>query len=127
MADFGKRKDGPNGKRAAPRAPILLRAALHTLTSSRAITLFDVSCTGARMSMPEPLSVGQELWLKIPPLEIFANVVWTEDAMCGIRFDEPLWEVEVVILRSKGKIVMVHGLSPDELLGSEDWSTNLAR
>lgn len=127
MTGFGNRLDGPGGKRASARAPVLLRAALHTLTTSRSITLFDVSSTGARISLPEPLSEGQQLWLKIPPLEIFATVVWTDDDMCGVQFDEPLWETEVSVLQSKGKVVMVHGLSPDELLGAEDWGTNLAR
>ena len=31
------------------------------------------------------------------------------------------------MFRTKGKVVMIHGLSADELLGAEDWTTNLAR
>ena len=91
------------------------------------MTLFDVSVTGARMSMPELLRCGQSVWLKIPPSEIFATVVWIGEADCGIRFDEQLEDWELDLLRTKGKVVMVHGLSPDELLGAEDWATNLAR
>lgn len=127
MATFGKRLDGPGGQRASARAPILLRAALHTLTTSRAVTLFDVSQSGARMSMPQPLRAGQALWLKIPPCEIFATVVWAGEEECGIRFDEPLDASELALFQQRGKVVMIHGLSPDELLGAEDWTTNLAR
>lgn len=127
MTSFGKRLDGPGGHRTAAREPVLLRAALHTLTSSRGITLFDVSATGARMSMPEPLRCGQVVWLKVPPFEIFATVMWVGEDDCGIHFDEPLDEEELAMFRTKGKVVMVHGLSPDELLGAEDWTTNLAR
>ena len=127
MGSFGKRLDGPGGHRAAPREPVLLRAALHTLSSSRGVTLFDVSTTGARMSMPEPLRCGQPVWLKIPPSEVFATVAWVGEKECGIRFDDPLDEEEIDRFRTRGKVVMIHGLSPDELLGAEDWETNLAR
>lgn len=127
MASFGKRLDGPCGHRSAAREPVLLRAALHTLTASRGVTLFDVSATGARMSMPEPLRCGQTVWLKLPPAEHFAKVVWLGDDVCGIQFDEPLDEEELAALRVKGKVVMIHGLTPDELLGAEDWTNNLAR
>ena len=127
MAGFGKRLDGPGGHRTAQREPVLLRVALHTLSASRGVTLFDVSRTGARMSMVEPLRCGQSVWLKIPPCEIFATVVWAGEGDCGIQFDEPLDDDELAMFRSKGKVVMIHGLSPDELLGAEDWTTNLAR
>ena len=127
MASFGKRLDGPGGHRSAAREPVLLRAALHTLSSSRAVTLFDVSSTGARMSMPESLRCGQPLWLKVTPCEIFATVVWVGEDDCGIQFDDALDAEELAMFRAKGKVVMIHGLSPDELLGAEDWTTNLAR
>ena len=124
---FGKRLDGPGGQRTAARKPVLLRAALHTLTSSRSVTLFDVSRTGARMELREPLVIGQQLWLKIPPSEIFATVVWLDGEQCGINFDQPLADDELALVQSKGKVVMIHGLTPDEQLGAEDWQTNLAR
>lgn len=127
MATFGKRLDGPGGQRSAARAPVLLRAALHTLTSSRSVTLFDVSRTGARMGLREPLAIGQSLWLKIPPSDIFATVVWLDGQQCGIQFDQPLGEDELAALQARGKVVMIHGLTPDEQLGAEDWQTNLAR
>jgi hypothetical protein len=127
MTTFGKRLDGPGGHRAAARKPVLLRAALHTLTASRPVTLFDVSRTGARLSMPVPLASGQPLWLTIPPSEIFATVVWIEGDHCGIHFDDPLDDDELATLQAKGKVVMIHGLTADEQLGAEDWQTNLAR
>lgn len=127
MTSFGKRLDGPGGHRSAPRKPVLLRAALHTLTSSRSATLFDVSRSGARMSLPVPLASGQQLWLTIPPSEIFATVVWVEGDHCGIHFDEPLGDDELAALQARGKVMMIHGLTPDEQLGAEDWQTNLAR
>jgi len=127
MKSFGKRRDGPGGRREAARAPILLRAALHTVSSSRAVTLFDVSATGAHVSMPEPLCQGQTMWLKIQPNIIFGTVVWVGEADCGISFDVPLDEQELATLQAKGKVVMIPGLSADEQLGAEDWQSNFAR
>jgi hypothetical protein len=126
-SEFGKRMDGPGGRRSAPRQPVLLRAALHTLQHSRGATLFDVSATGAQMSMPVPLKVGQEIWLSIPPAEIFGTIVWVKEDTCGIAFDEALDEGTVASFQARGKVMMVHGLSKDEMLGAEDWKDSLAR
>ena len=55
MAEFGKRLDGPGGRRRATRAPILMSAALHTVGASRTVTIIDVSTTGARLRSALPL------------------------------------------------------------------------
>ena len=127
MTDFGRRLDGPGGRRAAPREPVLLNAALLTLRASRTVTLLDVSTTGARMRVKEALFLGQEIWLKINPADIFAKVVWLEGEECGILFDEPLTEAEAAALQARGKVVFCAGLTVDEQLGAEDWNTGLMR
>lgn len=127
MTDFGKRMDGPGGRRSAARAPVLLRAAMHTVRHSRGTTLLDVSRTGAQMQMPVPLGVGQDLLLKVPPTEVFGTIVWVDGDMCGIAFENPLDDEEWKALCAKGKLILIHGLSMDEQLGAEDWKTNLAR
>jgi hypothetical protein len=127
MTGFGKRMDVPGGRRAAPRKPVLLRAAMHTLRHSRSVTLFDVSKTGAQMNMPVPLACGLELMLRIGTSDIFGTVVRVEDETCGIAFEEPLDDALVEQLQAKGKVMMVSGLTPDEMLGAEDWQDSLAR
>lgn len=127
MADFGKRRDGPGGRRAAAREPVLLNAALLTLRASRTVTLLDVSATGARMRVKEPLFLGQEIWLKINPADLFATIVWLDAEECGILFDQPLTEAEAAALQARGKVVFCAGLTTDEQLGAEDWNTGLMR
>ena len=61
MRDFGKRLDGPGGRRVAAREPVLLNAALLTLRASRPVTLVDVSKTGARLRVREALLRGQQI------------------------------------------------------------------
>lgn len=127
MAEFGKRLDGPGGRRRADRTPLLLPAALHTVGCSRPVTLMNVSRTGAQLRMVQPLPPRQQVWLKVPPTEIFGTVRWTKGDRCGIAFDDPISADELCLLRKKGKFVLVHGLAPEEQMAIEDWKTGLAR
>ena len=123
MAQFGKRLDGPGGRRRAERKPILMAAAIHTAGGSRTVSLLDVSTAGARLRTQPPLAAGQEVWLKIPPSDVFAKVQWVDDDLCGIVFDEPLPAAEAARLQSAGKVVLMPGLTSDEQLALEDWQT----
>ena len=127
MTEFGKRLDGPGGRRAAAREPILLSAALLSLGSSRPIILSDVSRSGAQLRVHEPMRLGQEVWIKVPPAEIFGEVVWTEEDRCGIAFDEPLRDDELGLLQALGSLSFARNLLPEELLALEDWGSGLAR
>ena len=127
MRDFGNRRDGPGGRRVAAREPVLLNAALLTLETSRPVILVDVSKTGARLRVREALSRGQQIWLKINPVDIFGTVVWVDGEECGVLFDEPLADAEVTSLQARGKVIIVLGLSLDEQLGAEDWQSGLMR
>lgn len=127
MTEFGKRLDGPGGRRAEAREPILLSAALYSLGSSRPIILSDVSRTGAQLCVHDPLRCGQEVWIRIPPAEIFGEVVWTDGDRCGITFDEPLSDDELGLLQALGSVAVVRNLSPEEQLAMEDWGSGLAR
>ena len=68
---FGKRKDGPGGRRSSPREQVMLPAALMSIGASRTVFLLDVSATGAQLQTNVPMHVGQEIWLKVPPSDIF--------------------------------------------------------
>jgi len=127
MTDFGKRLDGPGGRRTAAREPVLLSAALLTLQSSRPVTLVDVSKTGARIRIREPLTRGQQIWLKVNPADLFGTVMWIDGEECGIVFDEPLDDSDVASLQARGKVVIILGLTADEQLGAEDWQSGLMR
>lgn len=127
MTDFGKRLDGPGGRRAAPREPVLLTAALLTVGCSRPVIILDLSETGAQMQVHQPLRDGQQVWIKAAPIEVFGTVVWIDGEQCGIAFDESLAEDELALLQANGRIVIDRRLSPDQQLAVEDWKTGLAR
>jgi hypothetical protein len=127
MSEFGKRLDGPGGRRTAPREPVLLTAALMSVGCSRPAILVDLSKTGTHVQLHETLGVGQQVWLKSAPVEVFGTVVWSSDGECGIAFDEPLEEEELELLRSKGAWTLRAGYSPDERLAGEDWNSGVVR
>ena len=122
---FGRRLDGPGGRRTAPRAPVELPAAMLSLSSSQPVSLLDVSRTGARMSFNLDLYLGQEVWLKLQPADIFGTVVWIDGCECGIRFDTPFSDSEVARLRALGRVEIRTRLTPKERRAIDRWQSSL--
>jgi len=117
MTGFGKRLDVPGGQRKAGRSQVRLSASLQALNCSRPVTLLDVSHTGAKMGMPEPMYRGQEVWLKIGDTQLFGTVRWVRGRNCGIAFDAPLTDRELALLQSRGRPVAMAGVR----LGADEW------
>lgn len=127
MTAFGKRLDGPGGRRTARRAPVLMSAAMHAVGASQTVSLLDVSKTGAQLRTRVPLALDQHVWIKIPPNDVFGTVVWAEGEKCGIHFDAPLTDEEAVSLQARGKVVIMPRLSLEEQLAVEDWKSGFIR
>ncbi len=127
MHEFGKRKDGPGGRRRAPREPVLLPAAMMSFGSSRTVYLVDVSSTGAQLRVEQRLSEGQDVCLKIPPANIFGTVIWADGDHCGVLFDDPLADDHLASLQGIGKIVLIPSLTAEEQMAAAEWSSGLAR
>lgn len=87
---FGKRIDGPGGRRRAQREPVLLAAAAHSLEESRSVLIEDVGPTGARLRSPQFRPAANQLLIRAGATEVLASVVWSRGDECGILFDEPL-------------------------------------
>jgi len=121
MSAFGKRNDGPYGRRTAERERVLLSAAMLSVGASRTAIIRDVSKTGLKLEVNVPLKVGQELWLKLHPHDIFCRVVWVDGDCCGVEMDEPFSDAETEQLQAMGKTVWMPRLSKDEQLALQDW------
>lgn len=126
MTSFGRRLDGPGGRRSGQRSRVHLPASLQALNTSRSVTLLDVSQDGARMTVPEPMYRGQQVWLKVGQAQVFGTVRWMRENDCGIVFDDPLNSRELALMQSKGK-VMLHGLSLEERKALANWKAGLSR
>jgi hypothetical protein len=103
-----------------------MAAAMHVVGASRTVSIIDVSSTGARLRTSLPLDLGQIVWLKIPPNDVFGRVRWMEGDLCGIAFDEPLGTAEAARLQARGKVVIMPRLSLEEQLAIEDWKESMA-
>jgi uncharacterized protein involved in propanediol utilization len=127
MTQFGKRVDGPSGRRAAPRDQVLLPAAVTTLRFAKTVDLTNVSTTGAKLRAIELPDEGQELLLKMGQVEAFGVVVWKSGDLCGIAFDQPLTDAEVQHVGQEGRLSRMTHLTPDERLAYESWTLGPAR
>ena len=127
MTSFGKRLDGPGGRRAAPRATVLLSAAMHAVGTSQTVSVLDVSKTGAKLRTRVPLALDKHVWLKLPPNDVFGTVVWIDGEQCGVHFDTPLTDEEAANLQARGKVVIMPRLSLEEQLAVEDWKSGFVR
>ena len=127
MGGFGKRIDGPGGRRAAPRSNTFRAAGIMTLDRSQVGYLLDVSTTGAKLDGAGDLSIGQDIWLRVGKIDILATVVWTGPNNCGVHFDTPLDDTTVALLAQVPQGAMYARLSPEEKLGAADWLNGLIR
>jgi hypothetical protein len=52
--------------------------------------LWDLSETGARISVPTPPPVGESALLKWGTERVMCRIVWTEHDICGLEFEKPI-------------------------------------
>lgn len=96
---FGRRTDGPTGRRRALRERMNLPVSLYSVEQTRVSLLADVSQIGCRlhgMALPE---IGQDVLLKAGDVELFGRIVWKADGERGVKFDEPISKTELERLR----------------------------
>lgn len=127
MTDFGKRLDGPGGRRAAPRKPSFTATGIMTVDRSQVGYLLDVSATGAKLDGGGGLSIGQDIWLKTGNIDVLAQVVWSGRSICGVQFDTPLTDDEIKQLSQVPQGALFASLSTEEKLGAADWANGLVR
>ena len=127
MREFGKRFDGPGGRRTAAREPVLLTAALLTVGCSRPVIIIDLSVTGAHLQINETMRLGQEVWIKAAPVEVFGTVAWVDGDQFGVAFDDPIGADQLALLQARGGVTPSAGNRPDERLAGDDWDSGLAR
>jgi hypothetical protein len=125
VASFGKCKGG--GRRSAARAATPLVAVLSTVTRSQTAALVDVSCTGARLRGANLPGKGQDLLVKMDSVQTFGTIVWSGSSQCGLRFDTPLLEGQVVLLRHRAGLESLGNITPEDRLARDDWATGKAR
>ena len=85
----------PKGsKRAAEREQLGMRAGFRKRGyETTKVDILDISRTGFKADCSMALSVGAEVWLKLPNLEPkVAQVVWVDGFMVGCKFEAPFYD-----------------------------------
>jgi len=88
------------GRRASPRLRLRLPGQLITLDGQGPAVLENISATGARIQSRFVLNQGASCVLRLPGLELFADVAWCMHGRCGLIFEHPLSQAELLRLRS---------------------------
>lgn len=98
-ARFGRRMDGPTGRRHAVRERMDLAVSLYAVDQSRVALLADISQDGCRLHGMCLPGVGQDVLLKAGDVELFGHVVWKGEDERGVKFDQAITEAELDNLR----------------------------
>jgi PilZ domain len=91
------------GRRGAARLRLAIPVRLVSTRATESCVLLDLSRTGARIGLAEPLPPGSLLYLNVAGLELFAEVVRRDlgkgGGTNGLAFDEPLPDEAVIAVR----------------------------
>lgn len=111
MPDFGKRVDGPGGRRRAVREQVLLAASAITLENSQSVVVEDICARGAKLCGRNLPPVGADMLVKAGAVEVMAAVAWHERDWCGITFETPLDSEGVRLLKQEGRLASLMGIN----------------
>lgn len=100
-------------------------ALLTTRSRSHSAVLIDVSASGTRVRGDDLPIVGAELIMSAEKVRAFGTVRWLSGTDCGVEFDQPLSEMEVLSLRRA--VAKGMGLPPEMKAALDDWVLGVAR
>lgn len=80
----------PQGGRNCNRLRLDVTAALVLTHETRTCLLINISASGARVRLQQPLALGSTAFFTFHELRIFCTVVWSKGVECGLRFDRPI-------------------------------------
>jgi len=77
-----------------------LPATVETTFDRRRAAIYNLSSNGAQVSVDLELRAGNDVLLKCGTIDALCTVMWTKGNVCGLEFDEPLSEAQVLATRS---------------------------
>ena len=86
MASFGKRVDGPRGRRWLQRRRVGIAAFVVSCGRSASVLIEDLSLTGAKLRGLDLLP-GMTVLLKVGDRQLAGQVAWAIRNRSGIRFN----------------------------------------
>jgi hypothetical protein len=108
---FGKRIDGPTGRRRLKREEVVLAASAQTLRATRPVVVTDVSAAGAKLLGRGLTTLDPDLLISVGGVELFAKLAWTIHDECGVTFEEPLSPDAIEHIKREGRWAHVMGIA----------------
>jgi hypothetical protein len=88
MSGFGKRVDGPQGRRRSTREAVTLIGTAISRERGGSVLVEDLSLDGAKISGRVLPSPGEEILLQTDNLSLFGRIAWAQEDYRGIHFEE---------------------------------------
>lgn len=82
--------------RDGPRVRVLINARLITTTDEQPVKLRDISAGGTLVESEHSMTAGKDVILRRGSTEVFARIVWANGNRCGLQFEEPMTEAELL-------------------------------
>ena len=108
---FGKRVDGPCGRRNLVRETVVLAASAQGMRGSRSVVVADVSKTGAKLQGRALTSLDPDVLISVGDVDLFARVAWAHCDECGVIFEEPLSSGMIDHIKREGRWAKVMGIA----------------
>ena len=101
IKQFGKRQASPpQERRERKRDPLGIAVSLYSVGQSRVVLMADVSQTGARFKGHDLPPVGKDVMLIAGDVELFGEVVRSNEGEAAIHFDRPIGPDELEALQT---------------------------
>jgi hypothetical protein len=91
MASFGKRIDGPGGRRRIKRKKVSIPASASSIHGSRCILIEDLCLSGARVRGRDLPLEGTEVLLRSGERALVGRIAWAHADRRGIVFNALRW------------------------------------
>jgi hypothetical protein len=98
MSSFGKRIDGPDGRRGSARHATFVAGSAVAVEGSHSIVVENISRDGLKLHGRDLPLIGKQILVWMEGLDILGSVVWAKFNERGIVFDEPLEPVALTCL-----------------------------
>ena len=108
---FGRRTDGPSGRRLTKREEVVLAASAQSLSSSRPVVVSDVSPLGAKLRGRALEQLDLNVLVSIGDVDVFATIAWVSRDECGVQWDERLTTELIARIKHRGQWANVMGIA----------------
>lgn len=91
------------GRRDGGRLRLGLKGSFDLVSGCKSCEVVDLSVWGARLRMNIPPRAGVWGVLVVDELDVFGRVVWRRERLCGVNFDEPISNEQLLDFRIRGE------------------------